>query len=180
LKEFLTSLAVIQKPREDLPIVVYLAVSEEEVSATLVQDINKEECPVYFVICRLHATETRYQMIEKVALALVLTSTRMRPYFQNHAITVKTNYPIYKILSKPDLAGRMIGGSVELLEFDIRYKPRGAIKSKCLADFSTELAPQSDVLTEWTMYVDGSSNKTTCGAEVVLEGPGDLLVEQVL
>jgi len=28
--------------------------------------------------------------------------------------------------------------------------------------------------------VDGSSNKATCGAGVVLEGPGDLLLEQAL
>ena len=72
-------------------------------------------------------------MIEKVALALVLTARRMRPYFQNHEIRVKTNYPIYKILSKPDLAGRMIGWLVELSEFDIKYEPRGAIKSQCRA-----------------------------------------------
>jgi len=34
--------------------------------------------------------------------------------------------------------------------------------------------------THITLYVDDSSNKTTCGAGVVLEGPGDLLLEQVL
>jgi len=119
-------------------------------------------------------------MIEKVALALVLTAKRMRSYFQNHTITVKTNYPIYKILSKPDLAWRMIGWLVELSEFDIKYEPRGAIKSQCLADFSTELAPQPDVPTTWTLYVNESSNKTSCGAGVVLEGLGDLLVEQAL
>jgi len=30
------------------------------------------------------------------------------------------------------------------------------------------------------LYVDGSSNKTACGAGVVLKGPDDLLVEQAL
>jgi len=85
LKEFLSSPAVIQKPRPDLPIVVYLAVSEEAVSATLVQEVNKEEWPVYFVSRTVHVAETRYQMIEKVALALVLTARCMQPYFQNHA-----------------------------------------------------------------------------------------------
>jgi len=119
-------------------------------------------------------------MIEKVALALVLTARRMRSYFQNHTITVNTNYPIYKILSKPDLEGRMIGWSVELSEFDIKYEPRGAIKSQCLADFLAKLAPQPDASTTWTLCVDGSSNRTSCGAGVVLEGPGDLLVEQAL
>jgi len=68
-------------------------------------------------------------MIEKVALALVLTVRRMCPYFQNHSIIVRTDYPIFKILSKSDLAGRMIGWSVELSEFDIRYEPSGNIKS---------------------------------------------------
>ncbi|XP_068474991.1 uncharacterized protein [Phaseolus vulgaris] len=119
LKEFLPT--VIEKPRQDLLIVVYLAVSEEAVSVTLVQDINKEE----------------------------------RQW-------------------------RMIGWSVELSEFDIKYKPRGAIKSQCLANFLVELAPQPDILTECTLYVDGLSNKTSCGAGVVLEGRGDLRVEQAL
>jgi len=80
-------------------------------------------------------------MIKNMALALVLTARQMRPYFQNHSFTVRTDYPIFKILSKPDLAERMIGWSVELSEFDIWYQLRGAIKSQCLADFSVELTP---------------------------------------
>ena len=176
----MSSPAVIQKPRLDLPIVVYLAVSEEAVSSALVQEVDNEEHPVYFVSRTLHEVETRYQMIEKIALALVLTARRMRPYFQNHAIAVRTNYPMYKILSKPDLAGRMIGWSVELSKFDIRYEPRGTIKSQCLANFSTELAPHPDTPAKWVLFVDGSSNKTACGARVVWEGPEDLLIEQVL
>ena len=132
---------------------------------------------MYFVSRTLHSAETRYQMIEKVALSLVLTARRMRPYFQNHSIIVRTDYPIFKILSKPDLAGRMIEWSVE---FDIRYEPRGATNSQCLADFSAELTPLPTLSGGWTLYVDGSSNKTACGAGVVLEGPGDLFLEQAL
>jgi len=159
---------------------VYLAVSEEAVSVALVQETEGEERSVYFVSRTLHSAETRYQMIEKVALALVLMTRRMRPYFQNHFMIVRTDYPIFKILSKPDLAGRMIGWSVELSEFDIRYEPRGAIKSQCLADFSTELTPLPTPSSGWTLYVDGSSNKTACGTRVVLEGPSDLFLEQAL
>jgi len=73
---------------------------------------------------------------------------------------------IYKIIVKPDLAGRMIGWSVELSEFDIRYEPRVAIKSQWLTDFLVELMPQSHQPIGWTIYVDGSSNKTSCGAEI--------------
>jgi len=82
-------------------------------------------------------------MVEKVALALVITARQMRMYFQNHRVIVKTNYPIMKILTKPDLAGRMIGWAVELLEFHIEYQPRGAIKSQALADFTAKLTPYS-------------------------------------
>lgn len=53
-------------------------------------------------------------MIEKVALALIVTTRRMRAYFQNHEVIVRTDYLIARILSKPDLARWMIMWSVEL------------------------------------------------------------------
>lgn len=95
----------------------------------LVQDVGGEQRPVYFVRRTLQEAETRYQMLVKVALTLVTTAKRMRAYFQNHPIVVKIDYPIVKILEKPDLAGRMIGWSIELFEYGICYEPRGAIKS---------------------------------------------------
>jgi len=95
----------------------------------------------------------------------------------NYAIVVRTDYPIVKILSKLDLARRMIGWSVELSEFDIWYEPRGVIKFQCLPDFSAELTPQPIASTNWIAYADGSSNKATCRVGVVLEGPGDLVLE---
>jgi len=121
LKTFLASPPVIQKPHQDKPILVYLSVSSEAISAVLVQEVDGEQRRVYFFSKTLQETETRYQMIEKVALALVVTAQRMRVYFQNHEIIVKTDYPIAHILRKPDLAGRMITWSVELSEYAIRY-----------------------------------------------------------
>jgi len=67
----------------------------------------------------LHDAEVRYQTIEKVVLALIITAQRMQMYFQNHQVIVKTNYPIMKILMKPDLIGRMIRCAIELSEFHI-------------------------------------------------------------
>ncbi|XP_068504640.1 uncharacterized protein [Phaseolus vulgaris] len=115
-------------------------------------------------------------------MALVITARRMRMYFQNHRIIVRTNYPIVKILTKPDLAGRMIGWTIELSEFHIQYQPRGAIKSQALADFAAELTPSSAETehSSWILYVDGSSNERLCGAGVVLEGPDEIVIEQAL
>ena len=73
------------------------------------QEIEVEERPIYFVSRVLHGAEVRYQMIEKVSLALIITARRMQMYFQNHQVIVKTNYPIMKILTKPDLVRQMIG-----------------------------------------------------------------------
>jgi len=121
-------------------------------------------------------------MVEKVVLALVITARRMQMYFQNHRVIVKTNYPIMKILTKPDLAGRTIDWAVELSEFHIEYQPREAIKSQALADFTAELTPYptQEKTSRWTLYVDGSSNSRSCGAEVVLEGPGEIVIEQAM
>jgi len=121
-------------------------------------------------------------MVEKVALALVITARWMRMYFQNHRVIVKTNYPIMKILTKPDLVGRMIGWVIELSKFHIKYQPRGAIKSQALADFATELTPYptEEGESKWTLYVDGSLNNRSCGAGVVLEGPGEIVIEQAM
>ena len=66
--------------------------------------------------------------MEKLILALVTTSRKLRPYFQAHTIEVPTEYPMKQILYKPETSGRLIKWDIELNKFDIRYKPRTAIK----------------------------------------------------
>ena len=97
--------------------------AEEAVSAALVQEEGKTQQPVYFISCILRDAKKRYQLIEKVALALVTSARRLRPYFQSHPIIVKTDHPIRQVLKKLKLAGRMIAWSVELSEFDISFEP---------------------------------------------------------
>lgn len=106
----------------------------------------------------------------------------MQMYFQNHHTIVKTDYPIMKILVKPDLTEWMIGWTIELSEFHIQYQPRGAIKSQTLANFIVELSPwpTEDEDLQWILHVDGSSNDKSCGGEVVLEGLSDILLEKSL
>nr|KYP44428.1 Gypsy retrotransposon integrase-like protein 1 [Cajanus cajan] len=74
--------------------------------------------------------------------------------------------------------------SIELSEFAIRYEPRGAIKAQVLADFLVELTPpaeeDSSGESESILSVDGASNLGGSGAGIVLEGPGGILLEQLL
>ena len=134
---------------------------------------------MYFISQTLHDPETKYQMMEKLALSLVHAVRRLRLYFQNHNIIVKTDYPIQKILQKPDLASRMSSWVVELSEFNIRYEPHGPIKAQCLLDFINDFKHTLEE-DQWTLYVDSSSNPKGAGADIVLEGPNDILIEKSL
>ena len=79
--------------------------------------------------------------MEKLILALVTTSRRLRPYFQAHTVEVPTGYPMKQILHKPETSGRLIKWAIELSEFDIKYKPRTTVKGQILADFIMEFTP---------------------------------------
>jgi len=129
LKTTLTSPPILHKPDTSQPLLVYITATDYTVSAALVQEVEVTQHPVYFVSRTLQDPETRYQMVEKLAISLVHAARRLRPYFQNHTITVKTDYPIQKILQKPDLARRMSSWTVELSEFNIRYEPHNPIKA---------------------------------------------------
>jgi hypothetical protein len=83
--------------------------------------------------------EAQYPRIEKLAFALVVSAWRLRPYFQAHTIRVLTEYPLKKVLQKPDLSGRLVNWAVELGQFDIEFHPRTAIKRQALVDFILEM-----------------------------------------
>ena len=159
---------------------MYIAASTNAISSALVQERDNTQHPIYFTSRILQDPETRYQMVEKVALAIITATRRLRPYFQSHTIIIRTDHPIQKILQKPDLAGRLSSWAIELSEFTIHYEPHGPIRAQCLADFANDLQEQAPYDTWWTMHVDGSSNPLRAGAEIVLEGPGNVLIEQSL
>ena len=79
--------------------------------------------------------------MEKLILTLVTISRKLRPYFQDHTVEVPTEYPMKQILHKPETSERLIKWAIELSEFDIRYKPRTAVKGQILADFIMEFTP---------------------------------------
>ncbi|KAL0411872.1 UNVERIFIED_CONTAM: hypothetical protein Slati_3776900 [Sesamum latifolium] len=55
---------------------------------------NGKKLPIYYVSKVLNGAEGRYTPIEKMALALVVTARRLRPYFLSHPIGVRTNTPL--------------------------------------------------------------------------------------
>jgi len=98
LKQLLTTPPILTKPDLHLPLVMYIAASTNVVSSALVQEKDNTQQPIYFTSHILQDLETRYQVIEKVALALITAARRLRPYFQSHTVIVRTDHPVQKIL----------------------------------------------------------------------------------
>ncbi|KAL8088405.1 hypothetical protein AgCh_038254 [Apium graveolens] len=124
----------------------------------------------------LHGAELNYSTIEKFALALVMASRKLRPYFQ-----------------------------AQQIEFDLKYKPRTAIKAPALADFvvectipNQEVGGQEDNIPQdkevdkgdkekvnkkkeyRVLYFDGASKTNSSGAGLVLQSPDGFLIEYAM
>ena len=57
---------------------------------------------------RLLDAETKYPKLEKLALALMVASKKLRPNFNAHSIEVLTNYPLHQVLQKLEASGRLL------------------------------------------------------------------------
>jgi hypothetical protein len=176
LKEYLAKPPLLGSPKEGEILYLYLTVSPSAVSSVLVQEESEVQKLVYFTSGALHGAEGRYPWIEKLAFSLITSSRRLRPYFQVHVVRVLIEYPLKKVLQKPDLSGRLVNWAVELGEFDLEFYPRTTIKAHVLADFIAEFnnLPESQEIFDkeaWVAYVDGSSMKSRSGAGVALITP---------
>ena len=126
--------------------------------------------------------------MEKLILALVTTSRKLRPYFQAHTMEVPIEYPMKQILHKQETSERLIKWAIELSEFDIRYKPRTIIKGQILADFIMEFTPTEPTeATQLTpdlligrLFVDGAANTQGRGGGLILTSSDGIDVEYVL
>ncbi|XP_073129380.1 uncharacterized protein [Henckelia pumila] len=118
----------------------------------------------------LAGPELNYLTQEKLALALVITARKLRPYFLSHLITVLTNSALGKIIANPDVSRRLVRWITELSEYNIKYEPRTAIKAQALADFLAETV-QLEQEELWKIFVDGSSCQSGSGAGIVIISP---------
>ncbi|KAK3021186.1 hypothetical protein RJ639_045564 [Escallonia herrerae] len=152
LKRYLSSPPLLTKPVTGEDLFLYLSISEVAVSTVLIREEEGKQRPVYYISKVLQDVKTRYPRIDKVALALVTSARKLRPYFQSHTIVVLTDQPLGKVLQNPDASGRLVNWSVEMGEFDIKYQSRTAIKAQALSDFVIECTipkdPQQLILSE--------------------------------
>jgi hypothetical protein len=178
LKDFLSKPPVLTAPRKGKQVLLYLAATTHVVSTTIVVERQEDghaypvQRPVYFISEVLSESKARYHPVQKLLYAILITSRKLRHYFQQYSISVVTDYPLGDILRNQDATGRISKWAVELGALTIDFKPRTAIKSQALVDFMVEwqenqLPTPTARPEHWVMYFDGSLNLEGAGAGVL-------------
>jgi hypothetical protein len=144
LKDFLSKPPVLMDSRNKEQLLLYLTATTHVVSTAIVVERQEDghaypvQRPVYFVSEVLSESKARYQPVQKLLYAVLITLRKLRHYFQEYSISVVTDYPLGDILRNQDATGRISKWAVELGALNIDFKPRTTIKSQALVDFMAE------------------------------------------
>jgi hypothetical protein len=77
-------------------------------------------------------------MIQKILYGILITSRKLRHYFDAYNIRVVSDFPLADILHNQDATGRISKWAVDLGALTLDFKPRTAIKSQALVYFMVE------------------------------------------
>ena len=70
--------------------------------------------------------------------AILITSQKLRHYFDAYHIAVVTEYPLSDILHNKEASGHIIKWAIELGTYTIDFRPHHTIKSQVLTNFIAE------------------------------------------
>ena len=103
------NLPTVQAPIHKRPLLLYLATNLNAIGALIAQENEGGvEQPVYYISRALKNIETRYPRAERVCLAIVYASQRLRHYFLAYEVWLMTkSHAIKALLQQPILFGRI-------------------------------------------------------------------------
>jgi hypothetical protein len=93
------------------------------------------QCPVYYVSEVLTPSKCNMTELEKIAYAVVMSSRKLRHYFEAFKVRVTSDRGLGELFRNPEASVRIAKWAAELSGHHISFKPRTAIKSQVMADF---------------------------------------------
>jgi ribonuclease HI len=191
LKQHLQSPPVLTAPLLGEDLLLYIAATTHVVSSAIIVERSKEghafgvQRPMYFISEVLSESKVRYPTVQKLLYAILITSRKLRHYFDEYKITMITDFPLAGILHNHDTTRHISKWAVELGLLSIDFKPRTAIKSQALVDFMAEwrenqIPTPVDKPEHWTMYFDGSLKLDGGGVGVLFISPRGEQLKYVL
>ena len=102
-------------------------------------------------------------MMQKLLLAILIASRKMRHYFESHPVTMVSQYNLRSPLENPLATGRISWWAMELQGFGLKFEHTNNIKSQALVDFMAEWTEWSS--TDWWRNHPSPERRTpACGS----------------
>jgi hypothetical protein len=83
--------------------------------------VYKVQRPVYFISAVLNESKARYPQVQKLIYAILITSQKLKHYFDEYRVVVKTNFPLGEIILNKDANGRIVKWAMELCPYSIEF-----------------------------------------------------------
>ena len=128
---------ILVPPTDGELLLLYIAATTQVVSAALVVEREEEghalkvQHPMYFISEVLFDSKTHYVQIQKLLYAVLITTRKLRHYFESLPVMIVMSFPLSEGIKNQDATGRIVKWALELMGQGISYAPRTAIKSLC-------------------------------------------------
>jgi hypothetical protein len=134
LKHHLQPPPILTAPQPGENLLLYIAATTHVVSTAIMVERQEEghafgvQRPVYFISEVLFESKVHYPTIQKLLYGILITSRKLRHYFNAYNFLVVSDIPLVDILHNQDATRRISNWTVELGALTLDFKPWTAIK----------------------------------------------------
>jgi hypothetical protein len=114
-------------PKEGDTLLLCIVTTNRVVSIAIVVEheevghVYKVQRPVYFISEVLNESKTYFPQVQKLLYTILITSHKLRHYFDTYPIEMVTEFPLGDILHNKDANGCIIKWALELSPYSLEF-----------------------------------------------------------